>query len=246
VTITFLDQKNGTKMDVRTQQKTGDPVLCSVIQAHTLVSRIHQTVPHYTGSTMLNTIHLAGKNVSISSKYLLQQLRFTCRSCGDKLTFGFTSTSIGTHSLQSGGAMALFLNDHPVHKIMIFGRWSSDAFLVYIRPQVLEWTDNMSHDMILHDTFLDATDNHQAHQEDPVPDNRSMALPSLYLACTCSTDNASIGTRNSMVRDPFPEGPEFAFFEPKLKTAKRQSTIVHTNRAGNGANISIQRETDWC
>jgi hypothetical protein len=39
---------------------------------------------------------------------------------------------------------------------MILGRWSSDAFLVYIRPQVLEWTNNMSCDMIHLDSFFDA------------------------------------------------------------------------------------------
>jgi hypothetical protein len=32
---------------------------------------------------------------------------------------------------------------------------SSDAFLVYIRPQVLEWTNNMSKDMIDFNSFLD-------------------------------------------------------------------------------------------
>jgi hypothetical protein len=31
VTITFKDQKNGKKMDVRTQQRTGDPILCPVL-----------------------------------------------------------------------------------------------------------------------------------------------------------------------------------------------------------------------
>ena len=53
--------------------------------------------------------------------------------------------------------MSLFLMDHHPHKIMILGRWSSEAFLVYIRPQVLEWTNNMSHDMIRFDSFTDIT-----------------------------------------------------------------------------------------
>jgi hypothetical protein len=29
--------------------------------------------------------------------------------------------------------------------------------LVYIRPQVIEWTNNMSRDMIRHDSFTDAS-----------------------------------------------------------------------------------------
>jgi hypothetical protein len=167
VTVTFVDQKNGLKMDVRTQQKTGDPVLCPVLQAHALISRIRRLVPNYDDTTTLNTLHLAGRTVSLSSTYLLRQIRQTCKACGGKKAFGFDPKDIGTHSLRSGGAMALFLNDHPVHKLMIFGRWSSDAFLAYIRPQVLEWTNNMSRDMIRHDSFLDASDTRRTHGEDP-------------------------------------------------------------------------------
>ena len=44
-------------------------------------------------------------------------------------------------------AMALFLNDHPAERIMILGRWLSEAFMIYIRPQVLEWTNIMAEDM---------------------------------------------------------------------------------------------------
>jgi hypothetical protein len=116
---------------------------------------------------MINTIHIAGATVAVTNGLLLKQLRSTCRLCGGHKAFGFHDTEIGTHSLRSGGAMALFLNDHPVHKIMIFGRWSSDAFLAYIRPQVLEWTNNMSADMIKHDSFLDASDSRRTHREDP-------------------------------------------------------------------------------
>ena len=54
--------------------------------------------------------------------------------------------------------MDLFLMNHPVTKIMLMGRWSSDAFLNYIRPQVLEWTNQLSADMIHHNSYFDATD----------------------------------------------------------------------------------------
>ena len=36
------------------------------------------------------------------------------------------------------------------------GRWLSQALLVYIRPHVIEWTNNMSRDMIRYDSFTDA------------------------------------------------------------------------------------------
>jgi hypothetical protein len=38
---------------------------------------------------------------------------------------------------------------------MILGRWDLEAFLVLIRPQVLEWTNNMSKSMIAIDSFTD-------------------------------------------------------------------------------------------
>jgi hypothetical protein len=184
VTVTFVDQKNGQKMDSRTQQRTGDRVLCPVLQLHSLVTRILRTLPN-TPTTTISTIQLAGKVVRITSALLLQQIRSTCFLCGGFKNFGFHPSEIGTHSMRSGGAMALFLNDHPVHKIMIFGRWSSDAFLVYIRPQVLEWTNQMSKDMIKFDTFLDASDNRRAHTEDPRTrrpfNGPSVLTPNLHL-----------------------------------------------------------------
>jgi hypothetical protein len=90
-----------------------------------------------------------------------------CTLHGGKPTFGYEANDLGTRSIRSGAAMGLFLMNHPVHKIMILGRWSSDAFLVYIRPQVLEWTNNMSADMIHLDTFRDATDSQKTQPSDP-------------------------------------------------------------------------------
>jgi hypothetical protein len=64
--------------------------------------------------------------------------------------------------------MSLFLLDHSPARIMILGRWSSDAFLVYIRPQVLEWTHNMSCDMIYLDSFFDASHGDLVASYDPL------------------------------------------------------------------------------
>ena len=57
--------------------------------------------------------------------------------------------------------------NHPVHKIMILVQWSSDAFLVYLRPQVLEWTNQMSNYMIQIDSLLDATNPRCVSSSDP-------------------------------------------------------------------------------
>ena len=68
------------------------------------------------------------------------------------------------------------------------GRWLSQAFLAYIWPQVIEWTNNMSRDMIRHDSYTDASGLDMA---DPAiarvpprwcngPDN-SLIIPTFHL-----------------------------------------------------------------
>ena len=58
--------------------------------------------------------------------------------------FGFKSSDTGTHSLRSGVAMAMFLEQVLVYTIMMLGRWSSDAFPKYIRKQVEQFSHNAS------------------------------------------------------------------------------------------------------
>lgn len=167
VTVTFEDQKNGLRMDKRTHHSTNDPVLCPVRRLASVVNRMYRTIPGVGPNVPINTIHLTGRSTTITSEQLLKFIRSTCTLMGGKETFGFTAADIGTKSLRSGAAMSLFLTNHSVHKIMILGRWSSDAFLAYIRPQVLEWMDNMSGDMILNNNFWDATDTRKVTKDDP-------------------------------------------------------------------------------
>jgi hypothetical protein len=156
ITVIFEDQKNKTKNDARTQRKTQDPVLCPVLRFGRAVRRVILSIPDYDGNTPLCAIPSpSGKTTFVNSTFTRALLRYTCKIHGGKPAFGFSPDEIGNRSLRSGAAMALFLKNHSTAKIMILGRWSSDAFLVYIRPQVLEWTNNMSKDMINFDSFLD-------------------------------------------------------------------------------------------
>ena len=167
VTITFENQKNGTKMDRRTHQRTLDPTLCPVRRLASLVSRIHTAFPGAPPQTTINTIYIHTTAATVTSTELRIHMRSTCTAAGGEEVFGYSAPSIGTKSLRSGAAMGLFLMNHPVHKIMILGRWSSDAFLVYIRPQVLEWTNNMSADMIQFNSFTDITTTQRVPPTDP-------------------------------------------------------------------------------
>ena len=168
VTVTFADQKNGQKQDKRTHQRTNDPVMCPVARLASIIRRIHRTISDRNGSTPLCAyLSTTGTTLHITSTYLRKSLRSVCTLGGGEPTFGFIAADIGTRSIRSGAAMSLFLANHSVAKIMILGRWSSDAFLVYLRPQVLEWTNNMSGDMLSNESFFDATDAHRALTSDP-------------------------------------------------------------------------------
>ena len=61
---------------------------------------------------------------------------------------GITSDRVGTHSLRSGGAMALKFAGAKPEEIMKMGRWSGVTFLMYIHDQIAEtsegWTQKMS------------------------------------------------------------------------------------------------------
>ena len=44
--------------------------------------------------------------------------------------------------------MAMYLGECPVYTIMMIGKWSSDAFLLYTRKQVEKFSHNISKRMI--------------------------------------------------------------------------------------------------
>jgi len=57
---------------------------------------------------------------------------------------GFPPSTIGTHSLRAGGAMAMHLNGVSPITIHKQGRWSSDTFLMYIHEQVAAFSSGVS------------------------------------------------------------------------------------------------------
>lgn len=182
VTLTFQNQKNGCKDDKRTHTRSGDPVLCPVLQLASLVQRIYRLVPDSSPATTINTTIAGKRTILLPSTLLLKHLRTSCSLLGGFGTFGYGPTDIGTRSIRSGAAMGLFLMDHSVTKIMLMGRWSSDAFLNYIRPQVLEWTNQLSADMIHHNSYFDATDPRRDPPDAPrTPSRRSTVSRTLAL-----------------------------------------------------------------
>lgn len=181
VSVTFVDQKNGNKMDTRTQRATGLDWLCPVKRWAAVVQRIQRWFP----SATTDDFEVCSvpdprspEGSLLPNNFVRQLLRDTCRTYGGLHTFGFHPKHIGNKSIRSGAAMSLFMMGHSSAKIMILGRWSSDAFLVYIRPQIMEWTHSMSIDMTRTDTFTDVSTNHDlAGHDDPRQRDRSFNGP---------------------------------------------------------------------
>jgi len=153
VSITFEDQKRGSKGDTITHHRTTDPVLCPVKIWAKVVSRI-LSYDSSTPDTPVNTFKLAnGSMYKFSGKDLLMHLRRAAMSLGSD-NLGYTPDQIGLHSARSGAAMAMYLAGVPVFTIMLLGRWSSDAFLRYIRKEVQEFSLSVSSKMITKEKFF--------------------------------------------------------------------------------------------
>ena len=64
--------------------------------------------------------------------------------------------------------MAMYLGECPVYTIMLIGRWSSDAFLRYIRKQVMEFSHNVSKRMLKFQNYRHIPNfDHQINTNDP-------------------------------------------------------------------------------
>jgi hypothetical protein len=167
VTATFEDQKNGKKWDSHSQRQTAHHMLCLVKCWASIVQQILRMLPSTTPSTPVNAIHING-NTHCSSPTVTPRTYSSLPAIYMGANhFGFHADKIGNKSICSGTAMVFFLAYVPTAKIMILGYWSSDAFLAYIHPQVLEWTSNMRPDMTHLNSFLDVGSGRHANAANP-------------------------------------------------------------------------------
>ena len=69
--------------------------------------------------------------------------------------------------------MAMYLNQVPVYTIMLIGRWSSDAFLRYIRRQVQQFSAGVSARMIQTPHFFTVPETFNIVHDPRTPNNRN-------------------------------------------------------------------------
>ena len=156
VTVTFEFQKSDERHESVTMHRSGDNLLCPV-RSLAAISRRILSYPGTNCDSPINTVLINGKLKTITSATVRTKLRSAAAQIG-KDNLGFEPNDIGTHSIRSGSAMAMYLTKVPTFTIMMIGRWSSDAFLRYIRKQVEQFSHNVSSRMIQNESYFTTPD----------------------------------------------------------------------------------------
>jgi hypothetical protein len=174
-------------MDRRTITCNDDPLLCPVKLWLQIVRNV-QCLPRTDINSPVCTYFdkTLGRLAEATASDMLLFLRETAEALSeDKVSY--MAAQIGNKSIRSGCAMALFINNTSVTMIMMAGCWSSDAFLAYIRPQVLEWSGNLSARLIALDHWRNGTFTNTQDPNDPMlprdpraPRNAGANLSHLY------------------------------------------------------------------
>jgi hypothetical protein len=148
VSITFEFQKTDIRDETITHYRSKDLYLCPVRAWATVVQHI-LTYPGTDHDSPVNTFQRPdGSLTQITSVQIKLQIRSAVAAIG-RPSLGFGPEDVGTHSVRSAAAMAMVLAGcQQTYIIMLIGRWSSDAFLLYIRKQIQELTANISEKMI--------------------------------------------------------------------------------------------------
>lgn len=140
-------------MVVRSMEKTNDAVMCPVKAWASVVQSIRNTrskkntpVNYYTEKT-----NAGNQTASFSQQDTIILLRSSAKHHSNDVPY--KPEDIGSHSLRSGAAVALFLSGVDPVDIMLTGRWSSDAFLLYIRPYIVEMAKDLSSRMIQSNSY---------------------------------------------------------------------------------------------
>ena len=196
ITITFIFQKNDERNENVTMHCTLDLLLCPV---KSFVSIVRRTRQHKsaTDSTPVYIFTISMQILEpITSDHVTQVLRGSAALLGED-RLGFTTKDIGTHFIHSGAAMTMYLDNVPVYTIMIIGRWSSDAFLRYIRKQVEQFSHNVSSRMIKHRHFYHIPIfNPQSHRLDTrAPNNPNNFGSRANISGASSTTNSVMSSR---------------------------------------------------
>jgi hypothetical protein len=163
VAVRFEDQKNNDRNCIRHAARTNKPTLCPVRAAAKIVRRL-QSLKADENSFIYLFRDNEGKTRELTAQISLIVLREFIKHLPEKEALGLRETDIGNRTLRSSAAMAMKLNDASDSDIMLHGRWKSDAYLDYIRPQTASFAATMSAKMIGQPAIMFSTTNTKTFQ----------------------------------------------------------------------------------
>jgi len=148
VSICFRWQKTDIRQATITMYRTDDHILCP-IRAWAAIIRHVRDLPGSSESTLVCSASSTtpGSFHLLSGPDMVTFIRAAVTDLGQNF-LGFGPADVGTHSIRSGAAMAMHLAGVAVYTIMLIGRWRSDAFMRYLRPQVLQFTHQIATRMV--------------------------------------------------------------------------------------------------
>jgi hypothetical protein len=174
VTITFEFQKKQDQHDQVTHSRSKDDKICPVTAAAAIVKRLRAM-----GATEETSIYKYqdknGVTRDMTNTVALRFLRSFIKTVDP--AYGIAERDIGIHSIRASAAMAMYMNGISTSTIMLLGRWSSDAFLLYIRKTVEEFSNDVAAKMISNRVYhtVDTREN----QDDPRSHNPMAATANL-------------------------------------------------------------------
>ena len=151
ISILFEKQKKEERNDEITQHSSGETLLNPTRLWAAITKRI-RSYPGANDDTPVSAVWRNNRIEHITADDIINAIDAAADSIGYE-RLGLQKGDLGTHSIRSGAAMAMYLDEVPIYTIMMLGRWSSDAFLRYIRKQVEQFSHNISKRMIKHQEF---------------------------------------------------------------------------------------------
>jgi hypothetical protein len=183
ITVMFEFQKTELRNDAITQSRSGDPLLCPV-RAGAVIVR-HLLSIRSTRDDFLYQYKSAGNRImELVGNLALTHLRDFIRTVD--ASYGLPELDVGLHSFRSSAAMAMYLNGVPVYTLTLISRWSSDAFLHYIRKQVTEFSGDVAKRMVTIRSYHHVPD---PSREDPHTHNSMAATTNLGMGANGAAIN---------------------------------------------------------
>ena len=132
--------------DTVTQWQTFDELLCPVQMCALIIRRI-MSYKETNKNSPVSLVKHKSQIINVTGEMIANLCHGGVVTIGE-IKLGIRRSETGTRSIRSGAAMDMYLAGVSVFLIMLIGRWSSTAFLKYIRKQVQELLQGISSKMI--------------------------------------------------------------------------------------------------